>query len=118
MTTAGEPLGTADRRGPAIGDDAARDAVARARAEELALVRFLYVDHGGIVRGKAVSADRLPSRARLHHGAVWARCRHRACGWSTTIPNSATASRRCRSATRRPCGRPTTTCCTGRACAA
>jgi glutamine synthetase len=62
MTTAGEPLGTADRRGPAIGDDAARDAVARARAEELALVRFLYVDHGGIVRGKAVSADRLPER--------------------------------------------------------
>jgi glutamine synthetase len=62
MTSAGEPLGTADQHEPAIRGDAARDAVARARADELALVRFLYVDHGGIVRGKAVSVDRLPER--------------------------------------------------------
>jgi glutamine synthetase len=36
--------------------------VAAAEAADLALVRFLYVDHGGVVRGKAVSRGRLAER--------------------------------------------------------
>jgi len=62
MTSEGEPAGTAGRREPAIRGDAAGDVVARARADQLSLVRFLYADHGGIVRGKSVSVDRLGER--------------------------------------------------------
>src|SRR5215472_12673455 len=40
----------------------ASEAVARAESECLELVRFLYVDHGGIIRGKAVSAEFLEER--------------------------------------------------------
>ena len=40
----------------------ASEAVARANAEGLELVRFLYVDHGGIIRGKAVAAEFLEER--------------------------------------------------------
>jgi glutamine synthetase len=36
--------------------------VAAAEAADLALVRFLYVDHGGVVRGKSVSRARLAER--------------------------------------------------------
>ena len=42
--------------------NAAADVVARARADQLSLIRFLYVDHGGIIRGKSVSVDRLGER--------------------------------------------------------
>src|ERR1700743_47367 len=34
----------------------------RAREENVSLVRFLYVDHGGIVRGKAAATARLAER--------------------------------------------------------
>jgi glutamine synthetase len=36
--------------------------VERAEAEGLDLIRFLYVDHGGVVRGKATSRSRLAER--------------------------------------------------------
>jgi glutamine synthetase len=36
--------------------------VERARVEQIALVRFLYADHGGIIRGKAATAAMLPTR--------------------------------------------------------
>ena len=39
------------------------DIVQRAAEEDISLVRFLYADHGGIVRGKATAARRLPERA-------------------------------------------------------
>jgi glutamine synthetase len=41
---------------------AASGVVERAEAEGLDLVRFLYVDHGGVVRGKATSRSRLAER--------------------------------------------------------
>src|SRR5215469_2632199 len=40
----------------------ARDVVARAQAGDLELVRFLYADHGGVVRGKSVATQFLPER--------------------------------------------------------
>jgi glutamine synthetase len=46
--------------GAALSD--ARDAVARAQAADLELVRFLYADHGGVIRGKAVATRFLPER--------------------------------------------------------
>jgi glutamine synthetase len=58
------PAGTA---APA-GDDAARAVVERARADHVSLVRFLYADHGGIIRGKAASAALLPARLRTGIG--------------------------------------------------
>jgi glutamine synthetase len=36
--------------------------VRRAREENVSLVRFLYADHGGIIRGKAAAAARLAER--------------------------------------------------------
>src|SRR6201995_3221961 len=47
---------TDDRR-PAI-----EFAVARAAAENVSLTRFLYADHGGIIRGKAAHAADLEAR--------------------------------------------------------
>src|SRR6266540_2717501 len=44
------------------GRSAADRVVAAADAADLALVRFLYVDHAGVVRGKAVSRARLAER--------------------------------------------------------
>ena len=44
------------------GDTATRDALAKAASSELELIRFLYADHGGIIRGKAASAAFLPER--------------------------------------------------------
>ncbi len=38
------------------------DVAARAEAEGISLVWFLYADHGGIIRGKAASAAMLPAR--------------------------------------------------------
>jgi glutamine synthetase len=46
----------------AAGDPAIAKVAARAQAEEISLVRFLYADHGGIIRGKAASAEVLPAR--------------------------------------------------------
>ena len=42
--------------------DAARKAVREADSDELELVRFIYADHGGIIRGKSVSRQFLPER--------------------------------------------------------
>ncbi len=41
---------------------AARDALAKAASSDLELIRFLYADHGGIIRGKAATAEFLPER--------------------------------------------------------
>jgi glutamine synthetase len=46
-----------DDRGPAI-----EFAVARAAADNVALTRFLYADHGGIIRGKAAHTAELEPR--------------------------------------------------------
>jgi glutamine synthetase len=40
----------------------AQDVVNRSREEKLRLVRFLYCDNGGIIRGKATHANKLPTR--------------------------------------------------------
>ena len=52
----------------AADDDAVSAVVERAHAEQVSLVRFLYADHGGIIRGKAASAAILPSRLRTGIG--------------------------------------------------
>lgn len=41
-----------------------QDVVQRAQSEHLRLVRFLYCDNGGIIRGKTTHASRLASRMR------------------------------------------------------
>src|SRR5579864_9745267 len=41
-----------------------QDVVRQAREANLRLVRFLYVDNGGIIRGKATHASKLESRMR------------------------------------------------------
>jgi len=46
----------------AVGREAIAAAAARAEAEEIALVWFLYADHGGIIRGKSAAAAVLPAR--------------------------------------------------------
>ena len=46
----------------AAGDPAIAKVAARAQADEISLIRFLYADHGGIIRGKAASAEVLPAR--------------------------------------------------------
>ena len=43
-------------------DTTARDALAKAASSDLELIRFLYADHGGIIRGKATSSAFLPER--------------------------------------------------------
>jgi glutamine synthetase len=52
---------------PGTARDAARQeaiaaAVTRAESAGISLVRFLYADHGGIIRGKSASAAALPTR--------------------------------------------------------
>lgn len=47
---------------PVTGGVAGGDAVARARAEGLELIRFLYADHGGVIRGKSTAMRFLPER--------------------------------------------------------
>jgi glutamine synthetase len=44
------------------GDPAIARVAARAQADEVSLIWFLYADHGGIIRGKAASAEVLPAR--------------------------------------------------------
>jgi len=46
----------------AAGDPAIAKVAAQAQADEVSLVWFLYADHGGIIRGKAASAEVLPAR--------------------------------------------------------
>jgi glutamine synthetase len=43
-------------------DAGVRDALAKAASSDLELIRFLYADHGGVIRGKATSAAFLPER--------------------------------------------------------
>jgi glutamine synthetase len=52
----------AKKKGRAHTAAAAARVVQRAEAEGLDLIRFLYVDHGGVVRGKATSRSRLAER--------------------------------------------------------
>ena len=56
-----EPAGAAD-------DDAVSAVVERAHSDQVSLIRFLYADHGGIIRGKAASAAMLPARLRTGIG--------------------------------------------------
>jgi glutamine synthetase len=49
-----------------------QDVVERATAEGLDLIRFLYVDHGGVVRGKATSRSRLRERMETGIGLTLA----------------------------------------------
>jgi len=44
----------------------AQDVIRQAREADLRLVRFLYCDNGGIIRGKATHASKLPTR--MHEG--------------------------------------------------
>ncbi len=46
----------------ATGGDAIAMVTARAEAEAVSLVWFLYADHGGIIRGKAAATPMLPTR--------------------------------------------------------
>ena len=46
----------------AAGDPAIAKVAAQAQADEISLIRFLYADHGGIIRGKAASAEVLQAR--------------------------------------------------------
>lgn len=53
--------------GPTVQPETRADRVLeRAGVEDLHLVRFLYVDHGGVVRGKAAARSTLPTR--MHTG--------------------------------------------------
>jgi glutamine synthetase len=47
---------------PAAQNEAIASVAARAHAEGISLVWFLYADHGGIIRGKAATAAMLPTR--------------------------------------------------------
>src|SRR5258708_26040906 len=47
-----------------IGTMKIQDVVQRAQAMNLRLVRFLYCDNGGIIRGKATHASKLATRMR------------------------------------------------------
>jgi glutamine synthetase len=47
---------------PAASNEAIASVAARAHAEGLSLVWFLYADHGGIIRGKSAAAAMLPAR--------------------------------------------------------
>ncbi len=49
-------------------DTAARRMLERAEVEGIDLVRFLYVDHGGVIRGKAAARSRLAERTRTGIG--------------------------------------------------
>ncbi|HYV81119.1 MAG TPA: glutamine synthetase family protein [Streptosporangiaceae bacterium] len=46
----------------AAGDPEIAKVAARAQADEISLIWFLYADHGGIIRGKAASAEVLQAR--------------------------------------------------------
>lgn len=53
---------TSARLDPGAASEPVQHALRIADAEELSLIRFLYVDHGGIIRGKAASRQFLPER--------------------------------------------------------
>lgn len=55
-----------DTNGAGTPDAALQHVIERAETEEVELVRFLYADHGGVIRGKATSRSLLPER--LHTG--------------------------------------------------
>jgi glutamine synthetase len=59
MTDAAEPAVTAGRP---TGPSAADDVLQRAESGPIPLIRFLYADHGGIIRGKAAHVSGLRSR--------------------------------------------------------
>jgi glutamine synthetase len=63
---------TAEAVEGAEGLEARSRVVERAEAEGLDLIRFLYVDHGGIVRGKATSRSRLAERLETGIGLTLA----------------------------------------------
>src|SRR5438445_3486532 len=44
----------------------AQDVVRQVREADLRLIRFLYCDNGGIIRGKATHSSKLPTR--IHEG--------------------------------------------------
>src|ERR1700739_1598690 len=52
----------------AADDDAVTAVVERVHSDQGSLFRFLYADHGGIIRGKAASAAMLPARLRTGIG--------------------------------------------------
>src|SRR5205823_8815733 len=56
-----KPEQEVDRRVEAMN---AQDVVRKAREAKLRLVRFLYCDNGGIIRGKATHASKLATRMR------------------------------------------------------
>lgn len=49
-------------------DDAVERLLERVAAADIDLVRFQYVDHGGVIRGKAAARDRLAERVRTGIG--------------------------------------------------
>ncbi|MCG5212458.1 glutamine synthetase family protein [Streptosporangium sp. KLBMP 9127] len=49
-------------------DTASRRVLERAEVEGIDLIRFLYADHGGVIRGKAASRPRLAERLRTGIG--------------------------------------------------
>ncbi|MGH8934652.1 MAG: glutamine synthetase family protein [Egibacteraceae bacterium] len=59
---------TSDTRTFHTSADGIAQAVERAEAAGLELIRFLYVDHGGVIRGKAISRARLGERIRAGIG--------------------------------------------------
>lgn len=56
------PTGTASAPAPAADADAIRRVLAEVERARIELIRFLWVDHGSITRGKAVAAGSLKSR--------------------------------------------------------
>ena len=62
VTSGVTPAGNPGRPDPSAAGDPVHDALTRAQADDLSLIRFLYVDHGGIIRGKAATRQFLPHR--------------------------------------------------------
>lgn len=59
---------TSPGNGPVHPDTAADRVLEHAKIENIDLVRFLYVDHGGVVRGKAAARSSLADRMRTGIG--------------------------------------------------
>jgi len=60
--TAASDDGAAARAESSTAASATRSALALAESESLELVRFLYADHGGVIRGKSAAVGFLPER--------------------------------------------------------
>lgn len=74
--TSGTPQAAAATATPQVTHEAApsgvvAEALARADADGLELVRFLYVDHGGIIRGKAAAGSSSRSASRAASATPW-----------------------------------------------